>query len=486
MRLLMVATEYAPIAKTGGLADMVAGLAGALAARGHDVRVVLPRYRGLEREPLEFTNLGEPLVSPVKAGAGHPEWRLEALPHSAGQPRVYLADCPPLFGGASIYGDGEREALRFALLCHAALRLPRLLDWSPQVVHCHDWHASLAVLLLRGPYAADPHCRDAYSVLTLHNIGYQGIVPAGLVEDMGAGAVAHLWPAEGGTRNLLRAGITHADALTTVSPTHAEEIRTPAFGMGMDELLRHRSHRLVGILNGVDYGQWNPATDPHLPAPYSATDLGGKAACRARLRERAGLADAGATPLVGMVSRLASQKGIELVLGALPALLEARRLQAVVLGDGDGRYVQALGEMAARYPGRFGFLHAQDEGLARLVFAGSDAFLVPSLYEPCGLTQMYALRYGSVPVVRATGGLRDTIRHFDPATGEGNGAVFNDPDVNGLAWAIGEALAWHGEPATWSRLVANGMAADFSWAHQAPLYEALYARLAAGDPATGA
>lgn len=483
MRILMVSAEYAPFAKTGGLADMVTGLSRALAAAGHDVRVILPRYAGLAPGSLALEGLE---VSPVAVGGAHPGYQfLQLAAHpgpgngSAAEPLVHLVDCPPLFGAGGIYGGGELEARRFALLAHAALRLCERLAWSPQIIHCHDWHAALLPVLLRTGYRPVRALREASTVLTIHNIGYQGVFAGALGAELGLSAPA----LDGEDLNFLRDGIVAADALTTVSPTHATEILTADYGQGLDPLLRQRRNRLVGILNGVDYAAWDPASDPALPARYDVHDLRGKAACRAALIQRSGLAapatnqGAGPGPLLGMVTRLAGQKGIELVVEALGPLLRQGRLQAVILGQGEERYVAALHQMAAAFPGRFHYFNAQDEALARQVIAGSDAFLVPSLYEPCGLTQMYALRYGTVPIVRETGGLKDTVRHFDSTTRTGTGSVFKHANGTGLEWAIGEVLAWHRQPDLWAALQRNGMAEDFSWRHQAPLYAGLYARL---------
>ena len=485
MRILMITAEYAPLAKTGGLADMVAGLCRQLSASGHDVRVVMPRYRGLERaddtaEPLKFHAFSASGISPVALNATHPPYAFVCSNADTG-PEIYQVDAPAFFSGGAIYGGGDSEALRFALLSHAALKLCQLLDWAPQIIHCHDWHASLAPVLLNAYQLREPLFRKASSVLTIHNIGYQGVFSAALADELGLADTSDLIPIQDPaprTLNFLRAGIAAADALTTVSPTHANEIITPEYGKGLDGLLRQRRNRLVGILNGVDYSRWDPVSDHLLPRNYSAEDPEGKLACRTELRKRSGLEDAGYLPILGMVSRLAEQKGIELVLEALPPYLQNGSCQAVVLGEGDKPYAEALRQLAADMPGRFAFIPAHSERIARLVFAGSDAFLVPSLYEPCGLTQMYALRYGSVPIVRDTGGLHDTVSHFDPHSGTGTGSVFRDADTGGLSWAISQALAWYQQPSAWQRLRQNGMTQDFSWAHQTPHYLALYRRLA--------
>ncbi len=487
----MVSAEYAPFAKTGGLADMVTGLSKALVSNGHDVRVVLPHYPGLALDSRDRLT-GTPLVldglevSPVALGGAHPAYAFRQVVGNPGpQPLIYQIDAPGFFGSGAIYGGGELEARRFALLAHAALRLCGVLDWSPEIIHCHDWHAALLPVLLNNGYGRTRHLRDASSVLTIHNIGYQGVFADTLAADLGLLSNPSPAPASPGLitqppadLNFLRDGISAADALTTVSPTHGLEILTPEYGKGLDPLLRQRRNRLVGILNGVDYTAWDPATDPRLPAHYEPRDLTGKALCRADLVAKAELIPGPAVPLLGMVTRLAEQKGLELVLEALPPLLRQRQVQMVVVGQGEERYSSQLRQLALTFPDLCRFFEVQNESLARLVFAGSDCFLVPSIYEPCGLTQMYALRYGAVPIVRETGGLKDTVRHFDAASGSGTGAVFKHADGAGLSWAIGEAISWFRQPALWGQIQQNGMAEDYSWCHQAPHYEALYGRLA--------
>jgi starch synthase len=479
LRILMVTAELAPLAKTGGLADMVAGLSGRLATLGHDVRVLLPAY-GIADDLATAPAIGDVQVSPVLAAGTHPPYRLRRESGGCDQPSVYRVCSAPFFAEPRIYMGSDLDAARFALLAHAALRLCAMLQWYPDIIHCHDWHAALLPALLRSRGSPLPASADSATVLTIHNIGYQGIFSAELLPDLGLAAAADVVLPKTGvpeSLNFLRSGIRLADALTTVSPSHAAEILTPEFGKGLDSLLRERAHRLVGILNGVDYGAWDPGNDPHLVARYQARDLAGKAACKADLRRRAGLREERDTPLFGMVTRLASQKGVDLVLQVLPDLLDETVMQFVIVGDGDGEYVTALRTLADRYPGTFSFINVQDEAVARSVFAGADAFVVPSIYEPCGLTQMYALRYGAVPVVRATGGLQDTVMHFDTASGRGTGCVFRDADAGGLRWAIDQVLQWYRQPADWAKLIANGMGEDFSWEHQAPAYEALYRRV---------
>ena len=476
----MISAEYAPFAKTGGLADMVAGLCRTLAGAGHDVRVILPRYTSLtvdpqDRLPGSGLQIGALQVSPVRVKNAHPGYHLLQALTATGEPLIYQLDAPLLFGSGGIYGGGELEARRFALLAHGALRLCELLDWSPDIVHCHDWHAALVPGLLKRGYLQSRVFRSASSVLTLHNIGYQGVFPAALAGELGLST-----DPEGPQLNFLRAGILDADALTTVSPSHAAEILTPEYGKGLERLLRERRNRLVGILNGVDYAAWDPATDPRLPARYNPQDISGKTACREALMARADLNPQLRVPVLGMVTRLAEQKGIELVLDALPGLLRERGVQAVILGQGEERYSALLRQLANAFPNLLRFFEVQDEGLARLVYAGADAFLVPSIYEPCGLTQMYALRYGAVPVVRETGGLKDTVRHFDAGSRTGNGSVFKHANGAGLTWALRELLGWYRQPELWAQLRRNGMLEDYSWQHQAPRYLTLYNQLTGG------
>ncbi len=482
MRILMVSAEYAPFAKTGGLADMVTGLCKALVSARHDVRVVMPFYTSLRHgqdvpQPTGAIRLGGIQVSPVALADAHPGYTLAQVPAaSRHEPLLYQIDAPQFFGSGTIYGGGELEARRFALLAHGALRLCELLDWSPQIIHCHDWHTALLPVLLKSGYLSTRVLRDASSVLTIHNIGYQGVFRGTLAPELGLVAAPQA-PGPAVDLNFLRDGISAADALTTVSPTHAAEILTPEYGKGLDTLLLQRRNRLVGILNGVDYSAWDPASDPRLPARYDGRKLSGKATCREALIARADLRPGLGVPLLGMVTRLAEQKGIELVVDALPPLLRQRRVQLVILGQGEERYVGELRKLQTSFPDLFHYFDVQDESLARLIFGGADAFVVPSIYEPCGLTQLYALRYGAVPIVRETGGLKDTVRHFDAATQAGTGSVFKDANATGLTWAIDEVLSWFSQPALWARLQQNGMLEDFSWRHEAPHYEALYKRL---------
>jgi starch synthase len=489
MNILMVCSEFAPLAKTGGLGDAVAGLSEALCARGHDVRVLLPKYShlplaGTQTRPAvqagtrhRYFELIPPAATGAGAAASVPPARgaSASLKSRRAGPRVYLLDLAELTPG-EIYLADDRDAGRFIRLADAAVELGDAIGWRPDVLHCHDWHAALVPLAQRARHPERP----VPTVLTLHNIGYQGIFADTVLATYGLEEIEALTAPDalvGGSINFLRAGLRAADILTTVSRTYAREIRTPAFGMGLEDVLNDRADDLVGILNGVDYDVWSPTSDPFIATHYDATNVTPKYRIKGALAQRAGLLPDQNAPLLGAVSRLATQKGIDLVTAVLPELIAETRANFVFLGSGDAVVAADLRRLATAHPRRIAFTDGYDEQLAHQIFAGSDIVLVPSRYEPCGLTQMYALRYGTIPVVRATGGLADTIQHFDPEAGTGNGSLFRDADAPGLLWGVRSALAWFDDPPAWSRLMANAMAADFSWRKQVRHYEALYRRL---------
>jgi len=473
MKIMTVCSEFAPLAKTGGLADAVAGLCEALCASGHDVRVLLPRYAHLSarrgrRHRIE--GFGGPFLLDEVELADTANRRARSRP----RPRIFLLD-PGDLAADTIYTGDARDAGRYLRLAAAAAAMSAAPDWRPDVLHCHDWHAALAPVFQR----LEPRSRTP-SVLTLHNVGYQGVFADSVLEEHGFAALGPVLPADarmGGTTNFLRAGVCAADRVTTVSPTYAEEIRRPEFGRGLEDLLTARGDDLVGILNGVDYSVWSPQNDAFLAQRYDATDLEPKRRIKAGLLQQLGLPTAPDAPLVGVVSRLAEHKGIDLLTAVLPTLIAETPAEFVVLGSGDATLAAELRRLSAAHPARLSFTEGHDEKLAHEIFAGSDLTVVPSRYEPCGLTQMYALRYGTIPVVRSTGGLADTIRHFDPTTALGNGSVFRDADPQGVLWGVRTALDWYADATIWPRLVRNAMAADFSWRSQVPRYEELYRSL---------
>ena len=481
LTIAMAASEALPYAKSGGLADVAGALPGHLAGLGHRVLLFLPYHRETRARFPHLPRAHEPLDLPFP---GH-DVRVALLRHEP-CPGVSVLlvredaafDRPDLYGGPD--GDYWDNAGRYALFCRAVLAALQALGERPDVIHAHDWQTALLPLYLRHrPDFAGPLAGTA-SLLTVHNLAYQGVFPtaamayAGIPEQLfHPGGVEYY-----GKINLLKGGLLCADAITTVSPRYSEEIRTPAFGEGLDGVLRERSAVLHGILNGVDLERWNPETDPFLPARYSAVAPEGKARCREALLQAFGLAADPAVPLFATISRLADQKGFDLIAAAMPALA-ARGLRYCILGSGDRHYQDLFTGLARAFPGRIAVRIGYDDALAHLIEAGADAYLMPSRFEPCGLNQMYSQRYGTIPVVRAVGGLVDTVEHFDPARGTGTGFLFRDYDVNGLLWAVDETLAAFARRDDWARLRANAMAADFSWEASARRYADLYRSLAA-------
>jgi len=481
LRICFLSAEYAPFAKSGGLGDVSAALTRHLALRGHDVRTFVPLHgqmdlRGVDLHPVDFLQQLTVDVGPHRFAYGV---RTARVPNS--DLWIYLIDCPALFDRPRIYSDGSDEHVRYLMLTRAGLECCQRMGFAPDVVHANDWHTAPAPLLLRTAYAWDRGIFGATkSVFTIHNIGYQGVFSAGSAGDLGPGVAPSMLPGDdlaAGRVNPMRLGILHADAVTTVSPTYAWEIRTVEGGHGLDADLRARGAAVSGILNGVDYDEWDPAHDRYVPHRYDARNLSGKAKNRAALLDLLRIDPAATTPLVGMVTRLTRQKGIDLLFDPLPEALDADAIRFVGLGSGEAHYERFMHGLQERFPGRAVVYSGYSEELAHLIEAAADVFLMPSMYEPCGLNQMYSLRYGTVPIVRRTGGLADSVQHFDPSTSQGTGIVFNDFDPGGVRWALSVAREWFGQPAVWRRLVRNGMRADFSWEKQVLEYERLYAEL---------
>ena len=480
VRICAIASEVAPFAKTGGLADVAAALTKYLHGYGHDIRLFMPLYRSVERERYGLAPVAELHALSLRIGAHRYGYSLytAVLPGSTAQ--VYLIDCPPLYGRDGIYSSAPDEHLRFLALTRMAIECCQHLGFAPDILHCHDWHAAFGPLLLRTLYGWDRLFADTRTVLTIHNIGYQGEFAAAAAADLELGENAYLLHQDdlrGGRINALKHGCMYADAITTVSPTYAAEIRTSEYGMGLEEVLRGRGSALLGILNGVDYDEWDPRIDRHLGAHYDATQLTVKAELKQQFLTRMGLTGGPRTALAGAVTRLATQKGIDLILAALPQLLAARDLVFVVLGAGEPHYEAALHELAAAWPHRVVFRQGYSEELAHWIEAASDLFLMPSRYEPCGLNQMYSLRYGTVPVVRRTGGLADSVQRYDPATGSGTGVVFEPFTAAALAGAVESALDLYAQPGHWLRMMRNGMAQDYSWERQGGQYVTLFERM---------
>jgi starch synthase len=480
LSVCLLASEAAPLSKTGGLADVSGALTKYLHAAGHDVRLFTPLYKSIDRAKLEMEAVEGLRHFEVRVGTHRYLFSafLARLPGTTAP--VYLLDCPALFERAALYTSDVDEHLRFLAFTRAVFGTCQRTQWSPHIMHCNDWHTGFAPLFLKAIYGDDPLFIHTRSVLTIHNIGYQGIFSAAALDDLELGAKSYLVHQDdlrAGNINALRHGIMYADAITTVSPTHAREICTDQYGMGLQDSLRARAGSLSGILNGVDYDEWDPRHDRYLPKAYDPDQLHIKGELKRDFLGRMGFNIAPEVPLGGIVSRLAQQKGIELMFDSLPQILGWREFALVVLGSGEPKYEQFFTKLQGDFPGRVVFRRGYDDSLSHWIEAVSDLFVMPSLYEPCGLNQMYSLRYGTVPVVRKTGGLADSVEHYNPDTGVGTGIVFNDFNTEGLEWALNTALDLYAAPTHWMRMVRNGMRRDFSWQRQGGLYVELYEKL---------
>ncbi|MDX2227937.1 MAG: glycogen synthase GlgA [Verrucomicrobiae bacterium] len=479
LRILFVASECTPFAKIGGLADAVAALPKALIRLGHDVRILMPLYRGVDREKHRIRFRSSVCVH---MGQGEENWvgLHETLLEDTVP--VYFIEHDRFYGRAGIYDDWEwgeygDNAFRFALLCKSALQVCKDLDFIPHVLHGHDWPGALCGAFLKTWDRVLSPLSQTASVLTIHNIGHQGVYHASVFPYLGLGG-DYFHPGvieDHGKVNLLKAGVFFADAITTVSPTYKEEIKTPLGGQGLAPFLNGRHEDFFGVLNGVDYEHWDPATDPLLPARYSGEDLRGKARCKFALQERMGLARDAEAPIFGVVSRFARQKGFDLLKEALPRALQDMHCQVVVLGQGDPATEDFFRWLVQTYPGKAGAQIGFSNETAHLIEAGSDFFLMPSLYEPCGLNQMYSLKYGTLPVVRATGGLEDTVVNYNESTGEGTGFKFYEPSGMAVYYTMGWAVStWFDRPQHIDRMRAAAMAQDFGWHKPAAQYEKVY------------
>ncbi len=479
LKILYAASEIAPLAKTGGLADVSYALPSQLRLLGWDVRPLMPLYSLVDREAHGCAPLDGARPFPVPMGGRSYEVSIWTARLPGGL-EVCLLDCPELFDRSTIYTDGEDEPHRFALLSAAAIEACRRLDWAPDVFHCNDWHTALIPPLLGTAADREGFFRDSRTLLTVHNIGYQGIFSSDLIEELGLSACKRLLDPdelEGGRIGFLRTGLANADAISTVSPTYAREIQTDEYGMGLQDVLRERRGDLTGILNGVDYDEWSPERDCWIPHRYSRSRLSGKRKNKAYLLERLGLAGDVNAPLLGIVSRLARQKGFKLCYRVLPELLRSTDLRIAVLGEGEAEYEEFFADLAQSFPGGAFYHGGYSDELAHLIEAAADIFLMPSMYEPCGLNQMFSLRYGTIPVVRKTGGLADSVEHFDPRSGEGTGFVFEHFTEDGLRWALRLALSTFRDRRAWEQLVNNAMSRNFSWEVQAKRYIELYSGL---------
>jgi len=485
---VILASEAVPFAKTGGLADVAGALPAALGRLGHRVTLMVPRYRWIEvtGAPVDRVALQ---VGPDLRGAAFYEQAMD------GGARAILVDCPEFYDRDALYGHGNEDypdnAARFSFFARAALEFLARAGERPSLVHAHDWQAGLAPVYLRARYWQHPVLGAMPSVFTIHNIAFQGLFPPAALPSTDLGwelfteDALEYW----NSVSFLKGGVNFSTMITTVSRKYASEILTPAFGFGFDGIMRRRQDDLVGIRNGIDEETWNPATDPHLPAPYSIDDLAGKRDAKRAVLSAYGLpADAAALdrPLIGIISRMVDQKGLDLI-AAVQDELPQLGATFVVLGTGAAHYQQMWEGLASRHPDRIGVVIGFDERLAHLIEGGSDIFLMPSRFEPCGLNQMYSLRYGTVPVVRATGGLDDTVRDYAPKAKRANGFKFEEYLPGAMLGALRRAIETYARKDVWRALQLEGMREDFSWRSSAAEYVKVYRRaIAAHAPRTAA
>ncbi len=476
LKILFASSEVTPYAKTGGLADVSGSLPQAIASQGYQVAVVTPLYRST-REGNHQLDMHEKVISVPFKGQS---LATKVFRSSMGSDiPIYFIQRDEFFDRGGLYGTPDGDYVdnpeRFIFFNRSVLELSRQFGYQLDIIHCHDWQTSLVPAYLKTIYRHDRSLKKGRSVFTIHNLAYQGIFPQ---ETMSvSGLPLELFSVKGleyyGKMNFMKGGILFADVITTVSERYSKEIQTPEYGYGLDGVLRDRSTDIFGILNGVDYTSWNPKTDPHIAANYDMKDLSGKQQCKEDLSKIFSLQGTDKSPIVGIISRLADQKGFDILAEAMENLLKLD-LCVVILGTGDAKYENQYAALGKKYPGFLGVKIAFDNVLAHKIEAGSDMFLMPSKYEPCGLNQMYSLKYGTIPVVRATGGLDDTIKEFNPETGRGNGFKFSAYSSAELIKAVKRARYLYRNKRLWTGLVENAMKEDFSWQKSARKYEKVY------------
>ena len=476
MKILFAASESVPFIKTGGLADVVGALAPVLAKEGHDVRVIVPDFSAISREYQQL--MTHVCDFEVQLGWRRQYCGIEMIKKDG--VTWYFMDNKYYFGRPYIYGMGGDEYERFGFFCRGALNMLPLIDFQPDVIHCHDWQSGMIPALLKIQYAHLPFYDSIKTIFTIHNLQYQGIFGIREIQDI-LGLGDSLWTDDKlecfGCANFMKAALVYADLITTVSPSYAEEIQTAYYGERLDGLLRARNKDLFGVLNGIDIDEYDPATDSRIAQNFTFAHLEGKAACKKQLQEELGLEIKPDTPLIGMVGRLSNQKGLDLVDYVISDIMR-QDVQLVVLGMGEGRYFNLFSWAESEYKGRIAARFTMDHNLAHKIYAGTDMFLMPSQFEPCGLSQMIAMRYGSVPIVRETGGLRDTVLSYNDFNGEGNGFTFFNYNAHDMLHTIERAVEYYKEkPDIWKKLQERGMGADFSWDHSAKDYIRLYASL---------
>lgn len=486
MKILFTASECVPFVKTGGLADVVGALAPVLAKAGHDVRVILPLYAAIpEKYTSQMTHVCD---FEVELGWRRQYCGIELLEQDG--VKWYFMDNKFYFGRPYIYGMGGDEYERFGFFCRGALNCLPLLDFQPDVIHAHDWQSGMVPALLKIQYAHLPFFANIKTMFTIHNLQYQGVFGINQVREILGLNDNALWTDDKlecyGCANFMKAALVYSDLITTVSPSYSEEIQTAYYGERLDGLLRARKHQVFGVLNGIDMVDYDPAADSRIPAAYSAADLSGKAVCKAELQRKLGLDVNPDVPIIGMVGRLSNQKGLDLVDYIIGDLLK-QDVQLVVLGMGESRYVNLFSWAEGEFKGKVAARFAMDHALAHQIYAGCDMFLMPSQFEPCGLSQLIALRYGTVPIVRETGGLRDTVLSYNEYTGDGNGFSFFNYNAHDMLHVIERACEYYrNHKDVWALLQQRGMTGDYSWTNSAGKYMELYQSLVDGMPAAAA
>ena len=479
LKIVFIASECVPYAKSGGLADVVGALPGALKRLGHEPIIIIPLYSSIDRKKFRL----QPALSPLGVWMGDTEeWcAVFATINTEGVP-VYFIESDKYFARDGIYHDADLNDYddnprRFAFFSRAGLQLCIDLGFKPDIIHAHDWQTALAPAYLKIWHWDDPILGSAASFLTIHNIGYQGVYGAEHYEYSGLQSVNFTSEKfeDHGRINYLKGGIHYADMVNTVSPKYALETRTPEMAWGLAPYLNNKAENYIGILNGVDYGQWSPEVDPLIPANYTSEDLSGKATCKQELQKRFLLNISPDIPLFGLISRFADQKGLDLLAGTIESILQNMWLQIIILGSGDKRLEGFFGKLPTRYPGRVGSFIGYNNELAHWIEAGSDFFIMPSRYEPCGLNQIYSLKYGTLPVVRATGGLDDTVEQYDEATGEGTGFKFSEPSGHAIYYTVGWAVSTYFDRTDhFRKMQQKAMQQSFSWEDSAREYEKVY------------
>ncbi len=484
MKILYAASEVAPFAKTGGLGDVAGALPVELKRLGHDIRVVMPCYRTAQKAGVGLEATGRQVTVPIAERQVSASILVSTLGSSV---PVYLIQNETYYDRDELYqtkaGDYQDNAERFIFFSKAILDVCRRMDFAPDIIHCNDWQTGLAPLLLSHGPKRESALEKTRTVFTIHNLAYQGIFWHLDLPMMNLGwEVFHPEVLEFyGKINLMKAGIVAADAVTTVSKKYAQEIQTSEYGYGLEGVLQARSNVLSGILNGADYNEWSPQKDRYIGEQYSPGYLAGKKICRADLLNRFGLSASGQTPVLGMISRLVDQKGMDLLSIAIEDIL-SMGCTLIVLGSGEEKYQGMLQAVQAKFPKQMGLYLGFDNGLAHQIEAGADMFLMPSRFEPCGLNQIYSMKYGTIPIVRATGGLDDTVQEYDPRTGKGNGFKFTEYKPEALLGKVSQTMEIYRDVQSWERLIQNAMACDFSWHASALEYESLYTRtLAMGN-----